>query len=128
MRSLSTDGIGVSITFKKIGLLKCKNLNNEKEDVYVEDLNNNDLEILKSKKLVSTDPGKKELCLMDENRNNLNYNTVQRRKESLRKRNNYILKTEKENNNIMTKENKLSDYNNKTINYEKIKEFIVDKN
>lgn len=128
MSSLSTDGVGVSITFKKNGLTKCKNLNNEKEDVYVEDLNDDDLKILKTKKLVSVDPGKKGLCLMDEERNNLNYNTIQRRKESLRKRNNYIMNIEKENNNIIKKENTLSDYNSKTVYYEKFKDFIREKN
>jgi hypothetical protein len=33
MSSLSTDGVGVSITFKKFGLSKCKNLDYEKENV-----------------------------------------------------------------------------------------------
>jgi hypothetical protein len=127
MSSLSTDGIGVSITFKKIGLSKCKNLDIEKQDVYVEDLNNEDLEILKTKKLVSIDPGKKGLCLLDEERNNLNYNTIQRRKESLRKRNNYIMNVEKENNYIIQKENTLSDYDSKTVYYEKFKDFIREK-
>ena len=115
MSSLSTDGIGVSITFKKFGLSKCKNIDNEKENIYVEDLNDDDLEILKTKKLVSLDPGSKGICLLDESKNNsdkykrkmrnnnLNYNTIQRRKESMRKRNNYILNIEKENNYITQK-------------------------
>ena len=109
MSSLSTDGVGVSITFKKFGLSKCKNLDYEKENVYIEDLNDDDLEILKTKKLVSLDPGAKGICLLDETKNNsnkyrrklknnnLNYNTIQRRKESMRKRNNYIMNVEKEN-------------------------------
>jgi hypothetical protein len=139
MSSLSTDGIGVSITFKKCGLSKCKNLDNEKENIYVEDLNDDDLEILKTKKLVSLDPGSKGICLLDESKNNsdkykrkmrnnnLNYNTIQRRKESMRKRNNYILNVEKENNYIIQKENTLSDYDSKTVYYEKFKDFIREK-
>jgi len=127
MSSLSTDGVGVSMTFKKNGLFKCKNLDYEKENVYVEDLNDNDLKILKTKKLVSIDPGKKGLCLLDEKRNNLNYNTIQRRKESMRKRNNYIMNVEKENNYIIQKENTLSDYDSKTVYYEKFKDFIKEK-
>jgi hypothetical protein len=88
MSSLSTDGIGVSIIFKKVGITKnkCNNNHIEHNDFYLEDLKNDDLEILKNKKLVCLDPGKKGL--LDEDRNNLNYNTIQRRKESLRKRNN----------------------------------------
>ena len=139
MSSLSTDGVGVSITFKKFGLSKCKNLDYEKENVYIEDLNDDDLEILKTKKLVSLDPGAKGICLLDETKNNsnkyrrklknnnLNYNTIQRRKESMRKRNNYIMNVEKENNYIIKKENILSDYDSKTVYYEKFKDFIKEK-
>ena len=139
MSSLSTDVVGVSITFKKFGLSKCKNLDYEKENVYIEDLNDDDLEILKTKKLVSLDPGAKGICLLDETKNNsnkyrrklknnnLNYNTIQRRKESMRKRNNYIMNVEKENNYIIKKENILSDYDSKTVYYEKFKDFIKEK-
>jgi len=57
------------------------------ENVYIEDL-----EILKTKKLVSLDPCAKRICLLDETKNNnLNYNTIQRRKESIRKRK-YIIR------------------------------------
>lgn len=127
MSSLSTDGVGVSIRFKKNGLTKCKRVNNEREITYVDDLNNDELKILKTKKLVSVDPGKKGLCLMDNNRNNLNYNTIQRRKESMRKRNNYIIKIEKENNNITKKEDILSEHNCKTVYYDKFKDYIREK-
>jgi hypothetical protein len=77
--------------------------------------------------LVSLEPGSKGICLLDESKNNsdkykrkmrnnnLNYNTIQRRKESMRKRNNYILNVEKENNYITQKENTLSDYDSKTV-------------
>jgi hypothetical protein len=65
---------------------KCNNNHIEHNDFYLEDLIDEDLEILKNKKLVCLDPGKKGICLLDENRNNLNYNTIQRRKESLRKK------------------------------------------
>ena len=97
MSSLSTDGIGVSIIFKKIGITKnkCNNNHIEHNDFYLEDLTDEDLEILKNKNLVCLDPGKKGICLLDENKNNLNYNTIQRRKESLRTRNNRIIHNEK---------------------------------
>jgi hypothetical protein len=129
LSSLSTDGIGVSLTFKKIGLTKnkCNNDHIEKNDFYLENLTDEDLEILKNKKLVCLDPGKKGICLLDENRNNLNYNTIQRRKESLRTRNNKITLNEKINNDIIEKETKLSNNNGKTVNYEKFKDYIKNK-
>jgi hypothetical protein len=129
LSSLSTDGIGMSLTFKKIGLTKnkCNNDHIEKNDFYLEDLIDEDLEILKNKKIVCLDPGKKGVCLLDENRNNLNYNTIQRRKESLRTRNNRIIHNEKINNDIIEKETKLSNNNGKTVNYEKFKDYIKNK-
>ena len=129
MSSLSTDGVGVSIIFKKVGITKnkCNNNHIEHNDFYLEDLIDEDLEILKNKKLVCLDPGKKGICLLDENRNNLNYNTIQRRKESLRKRNNNIIHIEKINNDIIEKETKLSICNSKTVNYEKFKDYIKNK-
>ena len=129
MSSLSTDGIGVSITFKKVGITKnnCNNDHIENNDFYLEDLIDEDLEIIKNKKIVCVDPGKKGLCLLDEERNNLNYNTIQRRKESLRTRNNKIIYIEKLNNKIIEKESKLSNNNSKTVNYEKFKNYIINK-
>ena len=129
MSSLSTDGIGVSIIFKKEGITKSKCNNNhiENNDFYLEDLIDEDLEILKTKKIVCLDPGKKGLCLLDEERNNLNYNTIQRRKESLRTKNNKITYIEKLNNNIIEKETKLSNSNSKTVDYKKFKEYIKNK-
>jgi hypothetical protein len=129
LSSLSTDGIGVSLTFKKIGLTKnkCNNDHIKNNDFYLEDLIDKDLELLKNKKIVCLDPGKKGVCLLDENRKNLNYNTIQRRKESLRTRNNKIMYVEKLNNYIIEKETKLSNYNDKTVNYEKFKDYIKNK-
>jgi hypothetical protein len=129
LSSLSTDGVGVSLTFKRIGLTKnkCNNDHIEKNDFYLEDLIDEDLEILKNKKIVCLDPGKKGVCLLDENRNNLNYNTIQRRKESLRTRNNRIIHNEKINNDIIEKETILSNNNGKTVNYEKFKNYIKNK-
>jgi hypothetical protein len=126
--SILTDGVGASITFTKVGYTKrTKKQIVPNDDIYLEDLNDENLEILKTKKIVTLDPGKGGSVLLDENKNKLNYSTVQRRKESLRKRNNYILHVERMNNNILEKENQLSNYNSKTTNYNKFKEFIVEK-
>lgn len=130
LSTLCTDGICVSLKFKKIGLSKfnCNNDHIINKDIYLEDLNDNDLRILESKKIVSLDPGKKGLCLLDDKKNNLNYNTIQRRKESLRKRNNNIIYIEKLNNDIIEKETELSDYDSKTVIYNKFKDYITEKN
>ena len=129
MSSLSTDGIGISIIFKKVGLTKnkCNNKHIDHDDFYLENLIDDDLEILKNKKIVCLDPGKKGICLLDEDRNNLNYNTIQRRKESLSTRNNKITYIERLNNNVIKKESNLTNNNCNTVNYEKFKNYIINK-
>ena len=59
---------------------------------------------------------------------NLNYNTIHRRKESLRKRNNNIIYIEKLNNNIIEKETELSVNDSKTVIYNKFKNYVREKN
>ena len=66
---------------------------NEKDDndLYLDELDDSDLEIIKKRKIVSIDPGKSNLVYMlDETNNKLRYTTCQRRRESMRKRNNKI--------------------------------------
>ena len=64
-KTLLTDGVGVSICFQKIEKSKTKKLL-DKDDIYIyiEDLNDNYLEICKTKKIVSIDPGKSNLVYM----------------------------------------------------------------
>lgn len=124
--TIQTDGVGVSILLVRKDLKhKPKDTNNEKYK-YVEEIK--DIEKYKDRNIVGVDPGKKFLVFMtDENNNILKYSSAQRRKESMTVRNNRILKTEKERNNIITKETELSKHNSKTSEYQKFKDFIVEK-
>jgi len=128
-KSIQTDGIGVSICFQKIGITKKEKKECIKEDeFYISDLTDEELEKCKKRKIISIDPGKQSLVYMiDENKNKLRYTASQRRVESYRKKNSMILHWEKLNNNIIEEETKLSDQNNKTVNYEKFKNYIKEK-
>jgi hypothetical protein len=87
------------------------------------------LDKCKNRKIIGIDPGKQSLVYMvDENKKKLRYTACQRRVESYRKKNSMILQWEKLNNNIIEEETKLSLQNSKTINYEKFKNFIKEKN
>lgn len=128
-KTILTDGIGVSICFQKSGKRYKENKNiDEDNDVCIDEICNEDLELCKSKKLVSIDPGKCSLVFMlDENKNKLRYTAPQRRKESLRKRNNNIILREKQKNKIIEEETKLSSYNCKSVNYNEFKKYITEK-
>ena len=65
--------------------------------------------------------------MVDKNNNTLKYSSAQRRVESLAKRNSRILLTEKKKHNIIEKETLLSELNSKTINYQKFKDYIKEK-
>lgn len=127
-KNILTNGVGVSICFQKIEKSKTKKIL-DKDDIYIEDLNDNDLEICKTKKIVSIDPGKSNLVyMMDENKNKLRYTALQRRTESLTIRNNRIIRNEKYKNNIIQYETELSKFNCKSVNIEEFKNYIVEKN
>jgi hypothetical protein len=127
--TILTDGIGVSIIFQKNKVEKEKKEDNEKDnndnDLYLDELDESDLEIIKKRKIVSIDPGKSNLVYMlDESNNKLRYTTCQRRRESMRKRNNNIISNEKFKNQIQEKEAVLSHHNSKTVNYKAFQEYI----
>jgi len=128
-KTILTDGIGVSICFQKSGKRYKENKNiDEDNDVYIDELCNEDLELCKSKKIVSLDPGKCSLVFMlDENKTKLRYTCCQRRMESLRKRGNKIILREKQKNKIIEEEMKLSSYNCKSVNYNEFKKYITKK-
>jgi len=128
-KTIQTDGFGVSICYQKIG--KNSNQNNEYiecDDLYITDLDDEEIEKCKKRKLVSIDPGKHSLVYMlDEEKKKLRYTASQRRVESYRKKYNMISRWEKLNNNIIEEETKLSIQNCKTVNYEKFKLYLQEK-
>ena len=128
-KTIQTDGIGVSICFQKSGKKYKENKNiDEDNEQYITDLTKEDLIKCQSKKLVAIDPGKSSMVYMsDDNKKKLRYTCCQRRIESLRKRCNKIILRNKEKNNIIKEETKLSKYNCKTVNYKDFKKYIKEK-
>ena len=130
--TIQTDGIGCSLLFKHESLKdkrfgsKIKSvLTNDTSIPYIDELTDSQIEIMKTKKMVCGDPGKKFLLyMMDNYGNELKYSCMQRDTESLAKRNRRIMKTNKENSNTIQNETILSNYCSKTINYNKFKDFI----
>jgi hypothetical protein len=131
--TIQTDGIGTSLLFKHISIKdkkyggKIKSVDNSIH--YIDELSDYQLDILKTKKIVCGDPGKKFLLyMMDDEGNELKYSCMQRDTESLAKRNRRIKMTnKKENKKVIDIETKLSNYLSTTVNYIKFKEFIREK-
>jgi hypothetical protein len=94
----------------------------------IEDLTKEQLDTLKDRNIVGCDPGKHSLVyMMDKNGNKLEYTASQRKIESYGKRNQRILLQEKKKHKIIEKETRLSIQNSKSVNYNKFKIYIVEK-
>ena len=132
--TLQTDGVGVSLLFVHREYDKKKKVHpefNEGEEMglsYVDELNEEDLKFLKNKNVVGIDPGKYNLVYMADGEKKLRYTAFQRRAESMAKRNQKILRQEKLKNDIIVQETLLSDYNSKTVDISKFKEYLKAKN
>jgi 6-pyruvoyl-tetrahydropterin synthase len=132
--TLQTDGISVSLVFihkkysEKESRSSCST-DNTFPFHDIEDLHDEQLERFKEFNIVGADPGKFNLLYMaDGDRNKLRYTAFQRRMESKSKRNRQILLKEKLRNGVNKKEKELSDHNSKTVNYEKFKTYLREKN
>lgn len=94
----------------------------------IEDLSKEQLDTLKDRNIVGCDPGKRSLVyMMDKNGNKLQYTASQRKRESKTKTNQRILLEEKKKYNIIQKETQLSFQNSKSVDYEKFKKYLVEK-
>ena len=102
----------------------------EKQDFYnIEDLSKEQLDRLKDRTIIGCDPGKRSLVYMMDNKGNkLQYTAPQRKRESKVKCNQRILLYERKKNGIIEKETQLSFQNSKSVNYEKFKMYLVEKN
>jgi hypothetical protein len=130
---IQTDGISCCLLFirkdlkdKKWGS-KVPSL--QEQDFYtIEDLSKEQLDTLKERNIVGCDPGKRSLVyMMDKNGNKLQYTAPQRKRESKAKCNQRILLTERKRNGIIEKETHLSLQNSKSVDYEKFKTYLVEK-
>ena len=130
---LQTDGISCSLLFIRKDL-KDKKWGSrvptlqEQEFNNIEDLSIEQLDTLTNRNIVGCDPGKHSLVyMMDSNGKKLQYTASQRKIESYGKRNERILLQEKKRNNIIEKETHLSSKNSKSVDYEKFKKYLVEK-
>ena len=134
---ISTDGVGVSILFLRKDLVGNKIPNTKKnasKELYIDELT--DYTDLQNKKIVGVDPGKDDLiyCVdgASKDANIFRYSQNQRRNETkLKKYNNIILamKTNKiQGKTIIEYETELSNFNRKTLNLDRFKEYIQSKN
>ena len=134
---ISTDGLGVSVLFLREDLVG-KGLPSTKKgisrELYIDELN--DYSGLQDKKIVGVDPGKEDLiyCVDDASKdaNVFRYSQNQRRKETkMKKYNNIILgmKTNKiQGKSVIDYETELSLHNRKTLQIDKFKVYINEKN
>jgi hypothetical protein len=141
--TLQTDGVGVSLLFKHKTLVDKKYGSKVKEVdnsiPYIDDCSEGQLEILKTKKIITADPGKLYLLyMMDDEGNELKYSCKQRDTESLAKRNRRIKLTNKKRSvlnhqlntsctDIIACETELSSYLSNTVNIQLFKDYIKKK-
>jgi hypothetical protein len=131
---IQTDGISCCLLFIRKDL-KDKKWGSkvpvlEEQDFYnIEDLSTDQLETLKDRTIIGCDPGKRSLVYMMDNKGNkLQYTAPQRKRESKAKCNQLILLYERKKNGIIEKETQLSFQNSKSVNYDKFKIYLVEKN
>jgi len=94
----------------------------------IEDLSKEQLDELKPRNIVGCDPGKRSLVyMMDGNGKKLQYTAPQRKMESKAKCNQRILLEEKKKQCIIELETELSSKNSKSVDYEKFKSYLVEK-
>ncbi len=130
---IQTDGISCSLLFIRKDL-KDKKWGSKvptlpEQDFYnIEELSIEQLEELEPRNIVGCDPGKRSLVYMMDNKGNkLEYTAPQRKRESKAKTNQRILLVEKKRNNITEKETNLSFQNSKSVDYERFKTYLVEK-
>ena len=130
---IETDGISCSLLFIRKDLKDNKwgsrvPTLQEQEFHNIEDLTREQLKEVSSRNIVGCDPGKRSLVyMMDDKGNKLQYTAPQRKRESKAKTNQRILLVEKKRNNIIEKETCLSVQNSKSVDYEKFKMYLVEK-
>jgi hypothetical protein len=130
---IQTDGISCCLLFIRKDLKDKKwgsrvPVLQEQEFHTIEDLSKEQLDSLKDKIIVGCDPGKRSLVyMMDKNGNKLQYTAPQRKRESKAKTNQRILLEERKRNGIVEKETILSFQNSKSVDYEKFKLYLVEK-
>jgi hypothetical protein len=130
---IQTDGVSCCLLFIRKDLKDKKwgdkvPIVEEQEFYNIEDLSTEQLDILKDRNIVGCDPGKRSLVYMtNKDGKTLQYTAPQRKRESKTKCNQRILLLERKRNGIIDKETLLSSQNSKSVDYEKFKLYLVEK-
>ncbi len=130
---IQTDGISCCLLFIRKDLKDKKwgakvPILQEQDFYNIEDLSKEQLNTLNERNIVGCDPGKRSLVyMMDKHGNKLQYTAPQRKRESKAKCNQRILLLERKRNGIIEKETILSFQNSKSVDYEKFKTYLVEK-
>ena len=96
---------------------------------YLDELDKEQLDKVKTTKKVYIDPGKRTLLyMMDDKGKTFQYTNKTRMNDTKRLKYQHLLKNYKDKKKICTKENTLSNKNSKTCNLDKFKEYITNKN
>ena len=108
---------------------KNKKIENKEECKYIDDLNDEELKKLDKNNWVVNDIGVRTPLHM-KNKNGVRFRYTNRKHANRIKRFKYqkIIKKHKDNNDMSKTENELSKHNSKTINFNKFKEYITNKN
>ena len=130
---MQTDGVAVSLLFvHKDYSSKKKSTNTitgeRSTPPSIETFDANDCQALTGRTVVGVDPGKFNIVYMTDGEQKLRYTAYQRRTETMAKRNQRILLTEKQKRNIIERETELSDSNSKTVDVDTFKEYVRAKN
>jgi hypothetical protein len=105
------------------------NIKNGMDFKYLEDLNDNELEEIKNNNYVVIDPGKKTLLYMkDKYGKELKYTNRIHTNKTKRIKYQKLLQNYRNKNNITEIENTLSEFNSRTCNLTKFKDYIKNKN
>ena len=131
--TLQTDGVAVSLLFVHkhySGKKKCTNtITGERPTPpSIETFDAEYWKDFTGRTVVGVDPGKFNIVYMTDGEQKLRYTAYQRRTETMAKRNQRILLTEKQKRNIIERETELSDSNSKTVDVDAFKEYVRAKN
>ena len=132
--TLQTDGVAVSLLFVRekhySGKKKSTNtITGERSTPpSIETFDADYYQALTGRTVVGVDPGKFNIVYMTDGEQKLRYTAYQRRTETMAKRNQRILLTEKQKRNIIERETELSDRNSKTVDVDAFKEYVRAKN
>jgi hypothetical protein len=130
---IQTDGVSCCLLFIRKDLKDKKwgskvPMLHEQDFYNIEDLSKEQLDTLKDRNIVGCDPGKRSLVYMiDKNGNKLQYTAPQRKRENKTKTNQRILLLERKRNGIIEKDTHLSFQNSKSVDYEKFKNYLIEK-